>query len=157
MTTPMDFSPTAAALSAAATEGQVVARREVCEYGLLPVQSFFPRLDGPAAVLALVRKLHAVARPLGEAGGSRECPHPRPAPNRPSPVRPGPVSFALGGRDRYSRQALLLQHSEAEQDRKGLCRAFGSGGLYTAQVRSQGEGVAFKLKWCLWSGKPRPS
>eukprot|EP00193_Tetraselmis_chui_P011322 CAMPEP_0177773762 /NCGR_PEP_ID=MMETSP0491_2-20121128/13059_1 /TAXON_ID=63592 /ORGANISM="Tetraselmis chuii, Strain PLY429" /LENGTH=302 /DNA_ID=CAMNT_0019291921 /DNA_START=230 /DNA_END=1136 /DNA_ORIENTATION=+ len=62
--TPMDISPiVSAASSPAATQGQVVARREVCEYGLLPVQSFFPRLDGPSAALALVRKLHAVARP----------------------------------------------------------------------------------------------
>eukprot|EP00873_Tetraselmis_striata_P027424 jgi/Tetstr1/447688/TSEL_035046.t1 len=61
MSAPMDVTP-----SEAATQGAVVARREVCEYGLLPVQSFFPRLDGPAAVLLLVRKLHAVAKPMGE-------------------------------------------------------------------------------------------
>jgi len=52
----------------ASDSGTVVARRQVCEYGLLPVQSLLPKLDHPPAVLAVAHKLleRATLDPSGQ-------------------------------------------------------------------------------------------
>ena len=58
MATPMDTSsPRHEAATEHAPEKLLVARRHVCEYGLMPVQSLLPRMDGPAALLSLASRL----------------------------------------------------------------------------------------------------